>query len=119
MGNFILKKTIIYHNIEFINDINNINMIKYKNIINNYNLKEIHLFTDNLILNNNNYINYKYINNNDLIYFFPIIENNIFYISIKNYDIIIHIETDDSTYYIDLKHNGACLCWLSCVYRTY
>jgi len=96
-GNFINKKIILYHNIKLFN----YDITKYNNILNN-NIKEIHLFIDNIKFNK---FNYKYINNENLIYFYPIIENDIFYLKIKNNyinDNIIKIGLNNTTYIIKL-----------------
>jgi len=101
MGNFIKIKIILYHNVKLFN----YDITKYNDILNN-NIKEIHLFVDNTKFN---IFNYKYINNENLIYFYPIIENDIFYLKIKNNytdNYIIKIGLNNTTYIIKLDINS-------------
>lgn len=75
------KKIILYYNLG-LNKINNNFVKNCKDIlINDYNIFEIHLWTNNIV--NNNLFQIKYINNDLYIPIYPLIENNLFNIKIN------------------------------------
>jgi hypothetical protein len=107
---FYEKKVILYYNLDLlkIND----NFIKEcKDIlINDSNIFEIHLWTNNII--NNNIFRIKYINSNLYIPIYPLIENDLFNIKInENIDLLLYFnniifKVEIADYSIELYDNS-------------